>query len=128
MAAGRIVSPTFWSLVMSGLVHRSIVLIVAFALCFSFTCVAIAGEKEKTSTVVTVSEMCGGCVKKITKRFEDEKDVATIECSIEKKTVTLVPKDGAKLNAKKVWEIMEGISKTPTKLVSPEGTFTTKPK
>ena len=87
-----------------------------------------ADEQAKTNTVVTVIEMCGGCVKKITKRFEDEKDVATIECSIEKKTVTLVPKDGVKLNAKKVWEIMEGISKTPTKLASPEGTFTTKPK
>jgi periplasmic mercuric ion binding protein len=87
-----------------------------------------AEEAEKTITVVTVSEICGGCVKKITKRFEAEKDVAKIECSIEKKAVTLVPKEGVKLNAKKVWEIMEGISNTPTKLVSPEGAFTTKPK
>jgi hypothetical protein len=93
---------------------------------FSMAC--FAEEAEKTNTVVTVSEMCGGCDKKITKRFEDEKDVSKIECSIEKKTVTLVPKEGVKLNAKKVWEIMEGISKTPTKLESPEGTFTTKPK
>ena len=77
---------------------------------------------------MTVSEMCGGCVKKITKRFDDEKDVAKVECSIDKKTVTLIPKEGIKLNAKKMWEIMEGISKTPTKLVSPEGTFTSKPK
>lgn len=98
------------------------------ALCMVVPSASLAEEIEKTNTVMTVSEMCGGCVKKITKRFDDEKDVAKVECSIDKKTVTLIPKEGIKLNAKKMWEIMEGISKTPTKLVSPEGTFTSKPK
>lgn len=98
------------------------------ALCMVVPSASLAEEIEKTNTVMTVSEMCGGCVKKITTRFDDEKDVAKVECSIDKKTVTLIPKEGIKLNAKKMWEIMEGISKTPTKLVSPEGTFTSKPK
>ena len=87
-----------------------------------------AEDQTKTTTVVTVSEMCGGCVKKITKRFAEEKDVAKVDCNIEKKMVTLFPKEGVQLSAKKIWEIMEGISKAPTKLVSPEGTFTSKPK
>ncbi|MBN8602588.1 MAG: cation transporter [Planctomycetes bacterium] len=119
----------FGSPTMSGLLRRSVVSFVVFAFCFSLIGFTYAvEEKEKTNTVVTVSEMCGGCVKKINKRFEDEKDVAKIDCSIEKKTVTIIPKDGVKLSAKKIWEIMEGISKTPIRLVSPEGTFTSKPK
>lgn len=90
--------------------------------------VCLAGEQKKTNTVVTVSEMCGGCVKKITKRFDEEKDVAKVDCNIENKAVPLTPTESVQLSAKKIWEIMEGISQAPTKLVSPEGTFIFKPK
>jgi hypothetical protein len=86
---------------MSGLLCRSVVSFVVFAFCFSLSGLTYAvEEKEKTN----------------------------IDCSIEKKTVTIIPKDGVKLSAKKIWEIMEGISKTQIKLVLPEGTFTSKPK
>ncbi len=103
------------------------VLLVALGFCLSLSCLSYAGEGEEKNTVVTVGEMCGGCVKKITKRFEDEKEVAKVDGNIEKKTVTVVPEECVQLSPMKIWEIMEGISKTPTKLVSPEGTFTSKP-
>ncbi|APZ92734.1 cation transporter [Fuerstiella marisgermanici] len=89
---------------------------------------ASAVEKEKVNTVVTVGEMCGGCVKRITKRFATEKEVAKVACSIEKKSVTLVPAKGVRLSPKRVWEILDSIGKTPKKMVSPDGTFTSKPK
>ena len=72
--------------------------------------------------------MCGGCVKKITKRFEGVEGVAKVECSIEKQSVTLIPNTGVQLSPKGVWEIMESIAKTPTKMITPDGTFTSKPK
>ena len=87
-----------------------------------------AAESEKTNTVMTVGEMCGGCVKKITKRFNGVQGVAKIQCSIEKRTVTLIPDKGVRLSPKGVWEIMESIGKKPSKMICPDGTFTSKPK
>lgn len=103
---------------------------VAFALALYTlsTSSAVAAEKAVTTTTVTVGEMCGGCVKRITARFNEEKSVAKVTCSIEKKTVTLIPAKNTRLNAVGVWEIFESIGKKPTKMVSPEGTFTSKPK
>ncbi len=89
---------------------------------------AQAADADKTSIVMTVGEMCGGCVKKITKRFDGVEGIAKVDCSIEKQSVTLIPKDRVRLSPKGVWEIMESIGKTPTKMVTPDGTFTSKPK
>ncbi|QDT52768.1 Heavy-metal-associated domain protein [Caulifigura coniformis] len=80
------------------------------------------------STVVTVGEMCGGCVKKITTRLEKVPGVAKIECDIPMKTVTVTPAAGKELKATTLWDAMAEISKTPKKMVSPAGTFTTRPK
>ncbi len=89
---------------------------------------AAAADVEKSNIVMTVGEMCGGCVKKITKRFEDVEGVAKVECSIEKQSVTLIPSPGVQLSPKGIWEIMESIAKTPTTMITPDGTFTSKPK
>lgn len=88
---------------------------------------AQAASAEKTNIVMTVGEMCGGCVTKITKRFDGVAGVAKVQCSIEKKSVTLIPKKDVRLSPKGVWEIMESIGKTPKKMVTPTGTFTSKP-
>ena len=87
----------------------------------------LAGEPVRP-TVVHVDEMCGGCVKKISKRFEGVKGVAKVQCSIEKKSVTVIPDQDVRLSPKGVWELMESIGKTPTKMVTQNGTFTSKPK
>ncbi|PHQ31543.1 heavy-metal-associated domain-containing protein [Rhodopirellula bahusiensis] len=85
-------------------------------------------EKPAHQIVMTVGEMCGGCVKRITARFDSVDAVTKVVCSIEKKSVTLVPKDGVKLSPKGIWEIMESIGKTLKKMITPDGTFTSKPK
>ncbi|MEO9590516.1 heavy-metal-associated domain-containing protein [Rhodopirellula bahusiensis] len=87
-----------------------------------------AKEPASNQIVMTVGEMCGGCVKRITARFDSVDAVTKVVCSIEKKSVTLVPKDGVKLSPKGIWEIMESIGKTPKKMITPDGTFTSKPK
>lgn len=88
---------------------------------------SFAAETEEQRTVITVGEMCGGCVKKINKRFEGLKGIAVVRCSIEHQTVTLVPEKGFRLSPRGVWEAMEGIGKPPQKMVCPAGTFTSKP-
>ncbi len=90
--------------------------------------VAYADTGKDLNTVITVSEMCGGCVKKITKDFEVSKEISELECDFKEKTVTFIPKKNTELSALKMCEEMESIGKPPTKLVGPTGTFMTKPK
>ena len=80
------------------------------------------------STIVTVGEMCGGCVTKITTHFKEVKEIAELKCDIPTKSVKFVPKKGNELSALKIWEEMEKIGKAPLQLVGPTGTFTSKPK
>ena len=80
------------------------------------------------ATVMTVGEMCGGCVKKITTRLEKMPGVATIECDIAKKSVTVTPAAGKDVTALALWDAMAEIGKTPKKMVGPTGTFTERPK
>ncbi len=89
---------------------------------------AQAADVEKSNVVMTVGEMCGGCVKKITKRFDGVQGIAKVQCSLQKQSVTLIPTKDVRLSPKGVWEIMESIGKTPKKMVTPSGTFTSKPK
>ncbi|XZE17410.1 heavy-metal-associated domain-containing protein [Pirellulaceae bacterium SH449] len=87
-----------------------------------------AADADKMNIVMTVGEMCGGCVKKITKRFDGVEGIARVTCSLEQQSVTLIPKDRVRLSPKGIWEIMESIGKTPTKMVTPDGTFISKPR
>ena len=88
---------------------------------------AAESDATKKNTVMTVGEMCGGCVKKITKRFDGIEGIAGVRCSIEQKSVTVVPDANVRLSPRGVWAIMEGIGKTPKKMVCPSGTYTSKP-
>ena len=87
-----------------------------------------AEEKRVVATTVTVGEMCGGCVKRITAHFDKVKEVAKIKCDTKTKTVMLYPAKDVRFSPRKLWETMESIGKKPKKLVGPDGTFTSKPK
>ncbi|MEM6689016.1 MAG: heavy-metal-associated domain-containing protein [Planctomycetota bacterium] len=105
-----------------------ITLIVCACFALFLASPSIGEEKKVATTTVTVGEMCGGCVKRITAHFEKVEDVSKIKCDIEAKTVMLFPAKDVQLSPLKVWEMMEGIGKKPVKLIGPEGTFTSKPK
>jgi copper chaperone CopZ len=87
-----------------------------------------AADSKDQQTVMTLGEMCGGCVKKITAKLEKMSGVAAIRCDIEAKTVSVTPKRDVTLSPRSLWETMEEIGKTPKKLTGPSGTFTEKPK
>lgn len=63
---------------------------------------ASAVEADETDTIMAVGEMCGGCVKKITKRFDGVKGIAQVRCSIEHQSVTLIPEKGTRLSPRGV--------------------------
>lgn len=79
-------------------------------------------------TVITVGEMCGGCVKQINTKLKTIPEIAKVECDLKAKSVTITPKSEATLSSKMLWETFDSIGKTPVKLTGPDGTFTSKPK
>ncbi|MGH7126971.1 MAG: heavy-metal-associated domain-containing protein [Planctomycetaceae bacterium] len=83
---------------------------------------------ESTKTVITVGEMCGGCVKRITAKLEPMPGIADVRCDIETKRVFVTPEKDVALSPRGLWEAMESIGKTPKRLTGPSGTFTSKPK
>ena len=109
---------------------RTVVFPLLAAICFGLFLAtpSPAEEKKIVATTVTVGEMCGGCVKRITAHFDKVKEVSKIKCDIKTKTVMLFPATGVRFSPKKMWETMESIGKEPKKLVGPDGTFTSKPK
>ncbi|MFH5802611.1 heavy-metal-associated domain-containing protein, partial [Alienimonas sp. DA493] len=74
---------------------------------------APANDAPSAATVITVGEMCGGCVKRIEGKLKPVDAIAKVQCDVEKKTVTVLPKSGVKLSPKWLWEAMESIGKTP---------------
>jgi len=79
------------------------------------------------NTVITVEEMCGGCVKKITAHFANVKQVAEVRCDIPSKTVTIIPAQGVTISPRWLWQTMDSIGKTPRRLAGPHGVFTSVP-
>jgi copper chaperone CopZ len=106
--------------------HRAATLALAVLLCTG--AVELEARDQPAATVMTVKAMCGGCVKKITKHLQPMEGVAAIQCDVKAKTVTVTPKAGHTFSPKVLWTAMDDIGKTPTKLVGPSGTFTSKPK
>lgn len=102
------------------------VIFIVTALVLSSAIPVIAAEKD-SAIVVTVGEMCGGCVKKITAKLQPMVEVAEVKCNLAAKTVTVTPSVEG-LSPRLLWETLSSIGKTPKKMVTPEGTFSTIPK
>jgi copper chaperone CopZ len=87
-----------------------------------------AAAQTQNRTVVTVGEMCGGCVKKINAKLDGFPGIATVQCDTRTKTVTITPTTNSVLSPRQLWDALDEIGKTPVKMVGPGGTFTSKPK
>jgi copper chaperone CopZ len=87
-----------------------------------------ARAASRQDTVITVSELCSGCVRNIKKRLKELPEVSYVNCNTATKTVTVVPKSGKSLSPRVLWEAMQGVGNPPKKLVDPTGTYTSKPK
>lgn len=94
-----------------------------------FALVGSAGAAEPVPTTISIPEMhCGGCAKKVTTKLTELPGVAHAEADMKAKTITVIPKPGAVLSPKGVWEAVEQAGQVPTKLTGPGGSHTVKPK
>lgn len=101
---------------------------VALAMLLALGVTSSLEAAESASTVMTVSEMCGGCAKKIKAKLGEFTEIGDIQCDLKAQTVTVTPKVKMILSPRELWEAMESIGKTPNRLAGPSGTFTSKPK
>ena len=107
--------------------RRSVTLAVAAACVFA-RAADNARADSRQDTVITVGELCSGCVRNITERLKKVPDVSTVRCNTWANTVTVAPKPGKTLSPRTLWEAMQRVGNPPKKLVGPTGTFTSKPK
>ncbi|MFN3159039.1 MAG: cation transporter [Rubinisphaera brasiliensis] len=104
--------------------------LLALSVCLTvaaFSAAELPAEEAAKPTIVHVGEMCGGCANKVHKRFDDDKHVLRVECDIDENTITFYPVSKP-YTARYLWVELDQIGKTPTKLIGPDGTFTSKPK
>lgn len=88
-----------------------------------------AAAAEPQPTTITVPEMdCPSCAKKIADKLAKVDGVAKAETDVKTKTIKVTPKSGMNPSPKELWEAVEKLDKTPTRLDGPSGVFTTKPK
>jgi copper chaperone CopZ len=103
----------------------------AFIVSVSLSLVLVVSQEAQAApsenTVMTVGEMCGGCVKRITTRLKQVPGITDITCDVAKKSVTVTIGEGGP-SPRTLWITMEEIGKTPVQMVSPQGTFSEKPK
>lgn len=80
-------------------------------------------------TTITIPEMdCPSCAKKIADKLVKVDGVAKAEADVKTKTIKVTPKPGLAPSPKELWEAVEKLEKTPTRLDGPGGVFTAKPK
>jgi Cu+-exporting ATPase len=88
-----------------------------------------ASAAEPQPTTITVPEMdCPSCAKKIADKLAKVDGVAKAEADMKTKSIKVTPKSGKIPSPKDLWEAVEKLEKTPTRLDGPSGVFTAKPK
>lgn len=101
---------------------------IAFGVVASLSFAGSLAAAEAKSTVISIPGMhCDGCAKKVVTKVLEVGGVESASSSMETKTVKVTPNAGMSLSPKALWEAVEKAKKTPTKLVGPSGTFSSKP-
>jgi copper chaperone CopZ len=87
---------------------------------------ALAASPEPTT--VYVKELhCENCARKVAGKLFAVKGVVKVQASVEKKLLLITPQAGKAVSPRGIWEAVVAGEAEPTKLVGPDGTFTTKP-
>ena len=71
---------------------------------------------------------CAGCASKVTKQLQGVGGVVSARADAKTANAIVVAKQDASPSPKALWEAVERAGYKPVKIVTPEGTFTSKPK
>lgn len=60
---------------------------------------------------------CGGCCKKVASKLYTIKDVMKVQTNLQKHYAVVIPKPGANIPPRRLWEAVEQVKMKPTKLI-----------
>src|SRR5262245_14812176 len=88
-----------------------------------------ARGQDAVWTKITLTELhCMGCAKKIAGKVNAVPGVAEMRADVEARTLFVRHKPGMTPSPLKLWEAVEKADHTPTRMETPSGTHTSKPK
>ena len=96
----------------------------------AFAAAPIAPQAQPETITIFVADMhCAGCCKKVSSKLYTIKDVIKVQTNLQKHYAVVVPKPGAKISPRKLWEAIEQVKMKPTKLVMSKAkrVYTAKP-
>jgi copper chaperone CopZ len=80
------------------------------------------------ATVIHVDgRTCGGCAASVAKAVSGLAGVQDVATDPKSGTVTVIPKAGATVSPKALWEAVDEAGFTPTRIAGPNGSLTEKP-
>ncbi|MFO0840931.1 MAG: heavy-metal-associated domain-containing protein [Gemmataceae bacterium] len=111
---------------------KAMIPMLALALAAGVAAVASAQAPQQQArqafTQVTLTELhCMGCAKKISTAVHKVSGVAEMRVDLNAKTVFVMHKAGATPSPKELWQAIETADHTPTRMVTPTATHTSKP-
>lgn len=98
----------------------------------SITCAltaSFARAADPPATTINVKGMqCAACASHVAESLQNISGVAKAEADAAKAIAVVTPRADVTPSPKALWEAVEKAGYTPVKLVTPSGTFTSKPK
>ncbi len=89
----------------------------------------IANAADPAVTTISVKGMqCAACASHVAESLQGLPGVAKAQADASKAVAVVTAKGNVNPSPKALWEAVEKAGYTPVKLVSPSGTFTSKPK
>jgi len=102
--------------------------LVLCAIGLTSTVHAAPNQVSSESTITMTGLHCSSCSKKVKTKLEMVANVKVADVNHKTGVAKVTAKDGANPSPKLLWEAVEQADAKPTKLESPEGVFTSKPK
>jgi copper chaperone CopZ len=83
---------------------------------------------EDATTAIYVSNMhCEGCAKKLRQKLFTVKGVAKVTTSVKEGVARITSSTQQEVSLRALWEAAEAMKFKPTKVIGPQGEFTSKP-
>ena len=109
--------------------HSKVLMSAALAVVAALGIGSVAGAAGPAPYKISASGMhCGGCAAKVAAKLKAIPQVANVQTDFPTATFTLAPQPQTAPSPRAVWEAVEKAGYKPTRLVTPLGTFTAKPK
>lgn len=107
--------------------RRAFLSLTAFAI-VGLSTTTFAADPPKDTTITITGLHCAGCAKKVKSKLGAVANVKIAEVDHKSGVATVTTVESKTASPRALWEAVEGADAKPTKLVGPDGTFTSKPK